>query len=152
MTKRSLLPDAGEHYVAKVATKEADIQQRLRAETEKLPNAEMQLGPDQGAFLAWLVKLIGARRALEIGVFTGASALSVALALPGDGKLVACDISEEWTSVGKPYWVEAGVAGKIDLRLGPAADTLGQLTREFGKSSFDFAFIDADKGAYDFYY
>jgi predicted O-methyltransferase YrrM len=112
----------------------------------------MQLGPDQGAFLAWLVKLIGARQALEIGVFTGASALSVAQALPGDGKLVACDISEAWTSVGKPYWAEAGVAGKIDLRLGPAADTLGQLTREFGKSSFDFAFIDADKGAYDLYY
>jgi O-methyltransferase len=152
MTKRSLLPDAVEQYVAQVATKETDIQQRLRRETEKLPNAGMQLGPDQGAFLAWLVKLIGARRALEIGVFTGSSALSVAMVLPPGGQLVACDISEEWTSVGKPYWNEAGVAGKIDLRIGPAATTLEQLTREFGENSFDFAFIDADKAAYDLYY
>jgi O-methyltransferase len=152
MTKRSLLPDAVEQYVAQVATKETDIQQRLRRETEKLPNAGMQLGPDQGAFLAWLVKLIGARRALEIGVFTGSSALSVAMVLPPGGQLVACDISEEWTSVGKPYWTEAGVAGKIDLRIGPAAATLEQLTREFGENSFDFAFIDADKAAYDLYY
>jgi O-methyltransferase len=152
MTKRSLLPDAVEHYVAKVATKETDIQQRLRAETEKLPNAGMQLGPDQGAFLAWLVQLIGARRALEIGVFTGSSALTVATALPPGGKLVACDISEEWTAIGKTYWAEAGVAGIIDLRLGPAASTLAQLAREFGRNSFDFAFIDADKAAYDLYY
>jgi predicted O-methyltransferase YrrM len=152
MIKRSLLPDAVEQYVAQVATKETDIQQRLRRETEKLPNAGMQLGPDQGAFLAWLAKLIGARRALEIGVFTGSSALSVAMVLPPKGQLVACDISEEWTSVGKPYWTEAGVAGKIDLRIGPAAATLEQLTREFGENSFDFAFIDADKAAYDLYY
>jgi O-methyltransferase len=152
MTKRSLLPDAVEHYVAKVATKETDIQQRLRAETEKLPNAVMQLGPDQGAFLAWLVQLIGARRALEIGVFTGSSALTVATALPPGGKLVACDISEEWTAIGKPYWTEAGVAGMVDLRIGPAISTLEQLTHEFGKNSFDFALIDADKAAYDLYY
>src|SRR3984893_13384583 len=152
MTKRSLLPDAVEQYVAQVATKETDIQQRLRRETEKLPNAGMQLGTDQGAFLAWLVKLVGARRALEIGVFTGSSALTVAMALPPGGKLVACDISEEWTSIGKPYWTEAGVAGKSDLRMGPAAATLEQLTRELGKNSFDFAFIDADQAAYDLYY
>jgi predicted O-methyltransferase YrrM len=152
MTKRSLLPDAVEQYVAEVATRETDIQGRLRRETEKLPNAVMQLGPDQGAFLAWLVRLIGARQALEIGVFTGFSALTVASALPADGRLVACDISETWTSVGKPYWAEAGVAGKIDLRIGPAAGTLEQLRRELGKDSFDFAFIDADKGAYDLYY
>jgi predicted O-methyltransferase YrrM len=152
MTKRSLLPDAVEQYVAEVATRETDIQKRLRRETEKLPNAIMQVGPDQGAFLAWLAKLIGARYALELGVFTGASALSVALALPADGKLVACDISAAWTAIGKPYWAEAGVIGKIDLRIGPAADALEQLKREFGLHSFDFAFIDADKGAYDFYY
>jgi predicted O-methyltransferase YrrM len=152
MIKRSLLPDAVEQYVAQVATKETDIQQRLRSETERLPNAMMQLGPDQAAFLAWLVQLIGARRALEIGVFTGFSALTVALALPSDGLLVACDISEEWTSVGKPYWNEAGVAEKIDLRIGPAATTLDRLIREFGQETFDFAFIDADKGAYDLYY
>jgi predicted O-methyltransferase YrrM len=152
MTKRSLLPDAVEQYVAQVATKETDIQQRLRRETENLPNAGMQLGPDQGAFLAWLVRLIGAQRALEIGVFTGSSALIVAMALPPEGKLVACDISKEWASIGQPYWTEAGVAGKIDLRIGPAVGTLEQLTREFGKKSFDFAFIDADKAAYDLYY
>jgi predicted O-methyltransferase YrrM len=152
MIKRSLLPDAVERYVAQVATKETEIQQRLRKETEKLPNATMQLGPDQGAFLAWLAQLIRARYALEIGTFTGFSALTVAMALPPGGKLVACDISEEWTSVGKPYWREAGVAEKIDLRIGPAVETLEKLKNEFGKNSFDLAFIDADKAAYDLYY
>jgi caffeoyl-CoA O-methyltransferase len=152
MIKRSLLPDAVESYVAQIATKETEIQQRLRKETEKLPDATMQLGPDQGAFLAWLVQLIRARYALEIGTFTGFSALTVAMALPPGGKLLACDISEEWTSIGKPYWKEAGVAEKIDLRIGPAAVTLKKLKDEFGKNSFDFAFIDADKAAYDLYY
>jgi O-methyltransferase len=152
MIKRSLLPDAVERYVAQVATKETEIQQRLRKETEKLPNATMQLGPDQGAFLAWLAQLIRARYALEIGTFTGFSALTVAMALPPGGKLVACDISEEWTSVGKPYWREAGVAEKIDLRIGPAVETLEKLKNEFGKNPFDLAFIDADKAAYDLYY
>jgi predicted O-methyltransferase YrrM len=152
MTKRSLLPDAVEQYVAQVATKETNVQQRLRRETERLPNAGMQLGPDQGAFLAWLVKLITARRTLEVGVFTGFSALTVAMALPPEGQLIACDISEEWASIGRPYWKEAGVAGKIDLRIGPAAATLQQLAGEFGQNSFDFAFIDADKAAYDLYY
>lgn len=152
MIKRSLLPDSIEQYVAQVATKETDIQRRLRRETEKFLNAGMQLGPDQGAFLGWLVAATGARRALEIGVFTGFSALTAAMALPPDGKLVACDINEEWTSIGKPYWVEAGVASKIDLRIGPAGVTLENLKREFGQNSFDFAFIDADKAAYDLYY
>jgi predicted O-methyltransferase YrrM len=152
MTKRSLLPDAVEQYVAQIATKENNVQQRLRRETEKLPNAGMQLGPDQGAFLAWLVKLIAARRTLEVGVFTGFSALTVAMALPPEGQLIACDISEEWASIGRPYWKEAGVAGKIDLRIGPAAATLEQLAGEFGQNSFDFAFIDADKATYDLYY
>jgi O-methyltransferase len=152
MIKRSLLPGAVERYVAQVATKETEIQQRLRKETEKLPNATMQLGPDQGAFLAWLAQLIRARYALEIGTFTGFSALTVAMALPAGGKLVACDISEEWASVGKPYWREAGVAEKIDLRIGPAAETLEKLKNEFGKNSFDLAFIDADKAGYDLYY
>jgi O-methyltransferase len=152
MVKRSLLPDSVERYVAQIATKETDVQQRLRRETEKLPDAGMQLGPDQGAFLAWLVQLIRARYALEIGTFTGFSALTVAMALPPEGKLVACDISDDWTSIGKPYWKDAGVAEKIDLRIGPAAITLEKLTHEFGKNSFDFAFIDADKPAYDSYY
>lgn len=150
--KRSLLPDSIEQYVAQVATKETDIQQRLRRETQKYLNAGMQLGPDQGAFLSWLVALIGARRALEIGVFTGFSALTAAMALPPDGKLVACEINEKWASIGKPYWTEAGVASKIDLRVGPAAATLEKLKGEFGRNSFDFAFIDADKAAYDLYY
>jgi predicted O-methyltransferase YrrM len=152
MIKRSLLPDAVERYVAQVATRETEIQQRLRKETEKLPSANMQLGPDQGAFLSWLAQLIRARYALEIGTFTGFSALTVALALPAGGKLVACDISEEWAAIGKRYWKEAGVADKIDLRIGPAVETLVNLKKEFGKNSFDFAFIDADKAAYDLYY
>ena len=152
MIKRSLLPDAVEHYVAQVATKETEIQKRLRNETEKLPDANMQLGPDQGAFLSWLAQLIQARYALEIGTFTGFSALTVAMALPAGGKLVACDISEEWAAIGKPYWREAGVADKIDLRIGPALQTLEKLKEEFGKNSFDLAFIDADKAAYDLYY
>src|SRR5260370_36778660 len=145
-------PGAGERYVAQVATKEADGQQRLRRETEKLPDATMQLGPDQGAFLAWLAQLIRARYALEIGTFTGFSALTVAMALPTEGRLVACDISEEWASIGKPYWKEAGVAEKIDLRIGPAAAHRGKLKHEVGQNSVDFAFIDADKPAYCLYY
>ena len=112
----------------------------------------MQLGSDQGAFLAWLVKLFAVRRALEIGVFTGSTTLTLSMALPPEGKLVACDISEKWPSIGKPYWTEAGVAGKIDLRIGAAAGTLEDLMHEFGANSFDFAFIDADKPAYDRYY
>jgi predicted O-methyltransferase YrrM len=152
MVKRSLLPDFVEHYVAQVATKEIEVQQRLRKETETLPNAGMQLGPDQAAFLVWLVQLIRARHALEIGTYTGLSALSVAMALPDGGKLVACDIDKDWTSIGKRYWTEAGVADKIDLRIGPATETLDKLKDEFGKNSFDFAFIDADKAAYDLYY
>ena len=104
----------------------------------------MQIGADQARLLAWLVTLIGARRALEIGTFTGASALAVARAMPGDGRLVACDVNAEWTSIAQRYWVEAGVRHKIDLRLGPALDTLAALRRE-GGGLFDFAFIDADK-------
>jgi O-methyltransferase len=152
MIRRSLLPEPVEYYVGQVATKENSLQKRLRRVTEKLPNAGMQLGPDQSAFLAWLAQLIDARRALEIGTFTGFSALSVAMALPKDGKLIACDINDDWTAIGKRFWKEAGVENKIDLRIGPALDTLTKLRREFGKNSFDIAFIDADKTAYDLYY
>lgn len=152
MIRRSLLPEAVEFYVGQVATKETALQKQLRKVTEKLPNAGMQLGPDQSAFLAWLAELIGARRTLEIGTFTGFSALSVAMALPKGGKLVACDINDEWAAIGKRFWKEAGVEDKIDLRIGPALDTLKKLAREFGKNSFDLAFIDADKTAYDLYY
>jgi caffeoyl-CoA O-methyltransferase len=111
----------------------------------------MQIGADQGQFMAFLVVALGVRRALEIGVFTGYSALSVAQALPADGQLVACDVSEEYTSVGKPFWEQAGVAGKIDLRIGPALDTLDALLAAGEADSFDFAFIDADKSSYDAY-
>ena len=152
MIRRSLLPEAVEFYVGQVATKETALQKQLRKITEKLPNAGMQLGPDQSAFLAWLAELIGARRTLEIGTFTGFSALSVAMALPKGGKLVACDINDEWAAIAKRFWKEAGVEDKIDLRIGPALDTLKKLAREFGKNSFDLAFIDADKIAYDLYY
>jgi caffeoyl-CoA O-methyltransferase len=149
---RSLLPEAVERYVAFDITRETTLQKRLRAETARLPEAGMQIGPDQGALLALLARTIGAKRALEIGTFTGYSALAVAMALPADGKLVCCDRSEEWTAIGRRYWKEAGVAGRIELRLGDARATLRELVAKRGPGSFDFAFIDADKSAYDDYY
>lgn len=149
---RSLLPEAVEQYIAKVATHESPVQQKLRAETAQLAEAGMQIGADQGAFFALLIGAISARKAIEIGTFTGYSALSVASALPEGGKLVACDVSEEWTSIARRHWQEAGVASKIDLRIGPATETLSKLLDTDGPSSFDFAFIDADKTSYDAYY
>jgi predicted O-methyltransferase YrrM len=154
MGARSLLSDDIERYVGETISKETPLQKRLRAETAKLPDnwAMMQIGADQGAFLALLVRLIGAKRTIEIGTFTGYSALAVAQALPKDGKVIACDINEEWTSIGRRYWKEAGFADKIDLRLGPAAETLKSLLAEGAAGTFDFAFIDADKSGYDAYY
>jgi caffeoyl-CoA O-methyltransferase len=152
MPKRSLLPDAVEQYVCDFITRETPLQRRLRAETAVMPGAQMQIGPDQGAFLAMLVRLIGARRALEIGTYTGYSSLAVAAALPADGRLIACDVSEEWTRVARRYWEEAGLAERIELRIGPAAEALTAIRRESGVGSFDFAFIDADKTGYDNYY
>jgi predicted O-methyltransferase YrrM len=152
MGARSLVADDIERYVGETISKETPLQKRLRAETAKLPMAGMQIGPDQGAFLALLVRLIGAKRTIEIGTFTGYSALAVAQALPKDGKVIACDINEEWTSIGRRYWKEAGLADKIDLRLGPAVDTLKSLLAARGAGTFDFAFIDADKSGYDAYY
>jgi predicted O-methyltransferase YrrM len=149
---RSLLPDAVERYVSETIARETPVQKRLRAETAKLPEAGMQIGADQGALLALLVRAIGARRAIEIGTFTGYSALAVAAALPADGRLVACDVNADWTMIGRRYWAEAGVAAKIALRLAPALDTLAQLRRDDGAGSFDFAFIDADKASYNAYY
>ena len=149
---RSLLPEDVERYVAVEMTRESPLQQRLREETHALPMGMMQIGADQGALLRLLVRTVAARRAVEIGTFTGYSALAVASALPADGKLVCCDISDEWTRIGKRYWEEAGVAARIDLRLGPALATLDALLREYGAGSFDFAFIDADKSNYDGYY
>lgn len=149
---RTLLPEAVERYVTQEIARETDVQRRLRAETAGMPHGGMQIGADQGALLALLVKLVGARRAIEIGTFTGYSALAVASALPADGKLICCDVSKEWTSVARRYWQEAGVADRIDLRLAPATETLAALLRQYGADSFDLAFIDADKSNYDAYY
>jgi predicted O-methyltransferase YrrM len=150
--KTEPLTDALYEYLLDVSLREPDVLRDLRAETAELERATMQISPDQGQFMALLVTLIGARRTLEVGTFTGYSALVVALALPPDGRVVACDVSEEWTGIGKRYWKRAGVAGKIDLRLGPAADTLQRLLDRDGPDQFDFAFIDADKANYDTYY
>ena len=127
-----------------------EIAQGLIAETRRLgPRSMMQVAPEEGAFLTVLTRIAGARRAIEVGTFTGYSALCIARGLPDDGTLLCCDVSEEWTRIGRPYWEKAGVAHKIDLRLGPALDTLRALPREPG---FDFAFIDADKPNYLNYY
>ncbi len=139
-------------YLLKVSLREPPLLAALRAETAKLPMAGMQISPEQGQFMALLAELIGARWAIEVGTFTGYSALCVAQALPPDGKLIACDISEEFTSVARRYWAKSGIADRIDLRLAPALDTLKSLLAGGGAGSFDFAFIDADKTQYDAYY
>jgi len=139
-------------YVVNTSVRETDVARRLREETQKLPAAQMQIGPDQGQFMQLLVQLIKARRTLEIGVFTGYSSLWVATALPDDGEIIACDVSEEYTSIARRYWVEAGVDQKIDLRLRPALETLDELLDNGQAGTFDFAFIDADKGNYNNYY
>ena len=139
-------------YVVEVGTREPELLVRLREETAALPQHGMQIAPEQGAFLALLVELTGARRCIEVGTFTGYSSTVVALALPEDGRLVCCDVSEEWTSLAGKYWDEAGVAGKIDLRIAPAAETLDRLLADGEQDGFDFAFIDADKAGYDGYY
>lgn len=150
--KRSLLPDDVERYLAEVATRETPLARRLREETARLPQAGMQIGPDLAALLGLLVRLLSARRAVEVGTFTGMSALAVASALPGDGRLVCCDVSDEWTRIARRYWAEAGVASRIDLRLAPARDTLAALRAGGEEERFDLAFIDADKTGYDAYY
>jgi predicted O-methyltransferase YrrM len=132
--------------------REQPEQTALREATRTHPRAQMQISPEQGQFMALLVKLIGARRCIEVGVFTGYSALSVALALPADGRVLACDISDEFTAVGKPFWQRAGVAHKIDLRLAPALQTLDACLSAGEAGHYDFAFIDADKTGYDDYY
>ena len=139
-------------YLLQTTVREPDVLQRLRAETATLPTSGMQISPEQGQLMRLLIELTGARRALEVGVFTGYSSTSVALALPADGTLVACDLSEEWTNVARRYWQEAGVAAKIELHVQPALLTLDALLAAGQSESFDFAFIDADKTAYDAYY
>jgi predicted O-methyltransferase YrrM len=142
------LDDALYDYLSSVSLREPGVLRRLREETAKMPQHNMQIGPEQGQFMALLIELTGARKCLEVGTFTGYSALAVALALPDDGRLIACDISEEFTARAKPFWGEAGVAGKIELRIGPALDTLDALIEGGESGTFDFAFIDADKVNY----
>ena len=139
-------------YLLSVSLREPDVLAQLREETRQLPQANMQIAPEQGQFMAFLAQLMGARKCLEIGVFTGYSALAIALALPPNGKLIACDVNEEWSAIARRYWAQAGVADKIELRLAPALDTLGNLIAEGQSGSFDFAFIDADKPNYPAYY
>jgi len=150
---RSLFPENIEKYVESLSTvRQTDLERRLREQTAQMKWGGMQIGPDQAAFFAILVRSIGARRALEIGTFTGYSALAVASALPADGRLVCCDVSDEWTQIARRYWREAGLIDRIDLRVAPANDTLAALARDPGPDSFDFAFVDADKTGYDGYY
>jgi predicted O-methyltransferase YrrM len=142
-----------EDYLMNNSLREPDVLRRLREETVAgNPHAEMSVAPIQGQFMTLLVKLIGAVKTLEVGVFTGYSSLCTALALPPHGRVVACDVNEEWTSVARRYWAEAGVADKITLRLAPAVETLDALLRDGQAGTFDFAFIDADKRNYDNYY
>ena len=151
-TRTELLPHGVYQYVLDCSSREPEVLAELRAATASVPLSVMQIGADQGQFMALLVRLIGARRCLEIGTYTGYSALAVALALPADGQLITCDVSAEWTAVGKPFWRKAGVESRIDLRLRPALETLDELLAAGEAGRFDFAFIDADKPSYAAYY
>src|SRR5688572_10556355 len=146
------LPDDVYQYLSKVSSRELPVLARLRAATAPRPEAEMQISPEQGQFMALLARLVGARRCIELGTYTGYSALAVALALPADGKLIACDVNDEFTRIGRPFWKEAGVESKIDLRLQPALQTLDELLKNGQQNTFDFAFVDADKPNYIHYY
>jgi predicted O-methyltransferase YrrM len=139
-------------YVAEVGLREHPVLRSLRAETALLPRASMQVAPEEAALLALLVRLIHARRVLEVGTFTGYSSTAMALALPADGRIVCCDLSREWTDVARRTWTDAGVVDRVDLRLGPAVETLDALLAAGEAGSFDLAFIDADKPSYDAYY
>jgi len=153
MSRRSIqLTDALYDYLLQHSLRETEVMRRLREESPWLGSSGMQISPDQGQFMALLIELIGARRCIEVGTYTGYSALCVAQALPADGELIACDINPETTAVARQFWQEAGVAEKIDLRLAPALETLDGLIAEGREGSFDFVFIDADKTNYDAYY
>lgn len=153
MSRQSIsLTDELYRYLLHASLRENDIQRRLREETAKLPAASMQIAPEQGQLMSLLARLINARRAIEIGVFTGYSSLSLALAMPDDGRLIACDINPEWTQTARRYWQEAGVEQKIELRLAPALQTLDTLLADGQQGSFDLVFIDADKRNYRQYY
>ncbi|HHP7245400.1 MAG TPA: class I SAM-dependent methyltransferase [Elainellaceae cyanobacterium] len=153
MSNKTLdLSDRLYDYILSVSLREPDILKQLRDETARHPMSQMQIAPEQGQFMTLLVQLLGARKTLEIGVFTGYSSLVVALALPADGEVVACDVSDDYTAIARRYWDMADVADKIDLRIAPALDTLDQLLSDGQAGTFDFAFIDADKSNYDGYY
>ena len=153
MSSRTIaMTDSLYAYLREHSLREPDVLRALREETAKNPRAVMQISPEQGQFMALLAKLIGAKRCIEVGVFTGYSSLSVALALPSDGRIVACDVSEEWTAVARRYWKLAGVDGKIELKLASAVETLDALLATGGAGRYDFAFIDADKTNYLAYY
>ncbi len=146
------LPPALQAYLVEHGVREPEILKRLREETSLLPQHDMQIAPEQGAFMSMLVGLIGAKRCIEIGTFTGYSSLAVALAMPADGRIVCCDVSKEWTSVARRYWAEAGVGDRVDLRLAPALETLDELLAGGAAGTFDFAFIDASKREYPDYH
>lgn len=153
MSTRSIsLDDRTYDYLLAVSSRESEVLAALRAETAQLPLSRMQISPEQGQFLRLITEMLGAKNALEVGTFTGYSAISVALALPPDGKLIACDVNKEWTDIAKRYFEQAGVAARIELRLAPALDTLNALQQQGRAGSFDLAFIDADKGNYTAYY
>lgn len=139
-------------YMTDVSLREPEVLTRLREETSRLSMSKMQIAPEQGQFMRLLVKALGIRRGIEVGVFTGYSSLCVALAMPEDGRIVACDIDKEWTDIARRYWKVAGVDHKIELRLAPALETLDTLIGEHLENNFDFAFIDADKAGYKDYY
>ena len=153
MASRTInLSEALHEYLLSASLREPDVLRRLREETATVPMAVMQISPEQGQFMALLARAVNARRAIEVGVFTGYSSLAVALAMPADGKLVACDVNEEWTAIARRHWEKAGVAGRIDLKLQPAQRTLDELIAAGESGRYDFAFIDADKSRYPIYF
>lgn len=149
---KSPITEAGVARYILELTPESPVGQRLRLETLRLPRSGMISSRDVGALLDILVRMVGGRKAIEVGTFTGYTALRIASALPADGRLVCCDISDEWTRIGRPFWKEAGVDARIDLRLAPALETLNALIADGGAGGYDFVFIDADKTSYDSYY
>lgn len=154
MSRNAFVDSALYDYILQTSAHEPEVLARLRAETaERFPDkASMQIGPDQAQFMALLARAIRAEKTIEIGVFTGYSSIAVALALPMHGRILACDVSDEWTSIARKYWVEAGVANKIGLRLAPATETLQHLVKAGEAGTFDFVFVDADKTNYNTYY
>ncbi|HSN39751.1 MAG TPA: class I SAM-dependent methyltransferase [Burkholderiales bacterium] len=146
------LPDSIYQYLCSVSLREPAVLAELREVTRTLPRASMQLSPEEGQFIGLLIRMIGARKCLEVGVFTGYSSTCIASAMPPEGRLIACDVNDEWTAIARRFWDKAGVADRIDLRLGPGIDILDALLAGGHAGTFDFAFIDADKGNYLNYY